>query len=709
MKKILPILILSLCLIRNSVSAQNALDFDGTDDKIDCGNDTSVNIAGTKITLEAWIYPTAWKTNVYDGNVICKEYNTSNYGYMLRVGASGKLNFAIGNGTWNELTSAGTVLKLNTWQHIAGTYDGSFMRIYVDGSIVDSSRVSISITNSSAVNLILGGHSSYTRFYQGMIDEVRVWAVCRTRAELRTAMNEEFCKGQTGLRAYYKFNQGKASGNNLNVKTLADLSRYGNTGTLSAFALTSSASNWVKGQSLNRAAFNTSETVEKCDRFFAPSGKRNWNKSGIYYDTLPTYMGCDSIIKFNLTIKKSTSSTIRVHACSSYTSPSGIYTWTKAGTYTDYIFNSIKCDSVITIILTIGGSRDTIYPLECESYTSPSGKYTWSKSGTYYDTIQNYRKCDSVLMINLKILGPTYAGIKAGYCDFYKSPSGKYIFSSEGVYQDTIKNHLGCDSVLTIQLSYLGTKASVKAKACNQYRSASGKYTWAQSGNYSDTVKNKAGCDSVISVELTILKTTYASLNLQECRMYISPGRKRIFTKSAVFNDTLKNAAGCDSVITINLSIIKPSVGVSQSGPVLTALQTGASYQWLDCGSFMNPVSGETAITFAPSKNGNYAVEINLTGCKDTSACYLITSVGMNRPVQSGFGIVPNPAKGVFAITSAGEQAEILIYSLDGQLIQQFRQTSERQVFRLEKPAGMYRVLRKSESGVHHAMLIISE
>lgn len=83
MKKLLLSLILLGFL---SVHAQNTLDFDGSNDYVDCGNDTSLQIAGKQITLEAWIYATAWKTNAYDGNVICKEYNTSNYGYMLRVG-----------------------------------------------------------------------------------------------------------------------------------------------------------------------------------------------------------------------------------------------------------------------------------------------------------------------------------------------------------------------------------------------------------------------------------------------------------------------------------------------------------------------------------------------------------------------------------------------------------------------------------------------
>ncbi len=69
-------------MLMNPINAQNALDFDGSDDKVMCGNDTSVNLSGTKFSLEAWIYATAWKTNAYEGNVICKEENTTNNGYM---------------------------------------------------------------------------------------------------------------------------------------------------------------------------------------------------------------------------------------------------------------------------------------------------------------------------------------------------------------------------------------------------------------------------------------------------------------------------------------------------------------------------------------------------------------------------------------------------------------------------------------------------
>jgi hypothetical protein len=203
--------------------AQNGLSFDGTDDRVSCGNDTSVQITGKLLTLEAWIYPTSFKTNPWDCNVICKEDNSANYGYMLRVGGSGQLNFGMGNGTstWMERNSPSNVLVLNTWQHIAGTYDGTWMRLYVNGKVVDSASATSNISNTgAAIQLTIGDHTgSYQRRFQGLIDEVRVWKACRTTAEIQANMYDEFCSNQKGLRAYYKFNQGKAALTNNTVTT----------------------------------------------------------------------------------------------------------------------------------------------------------------------------------------------------------------------------------------------------------------------------------------------------------------------------------------------------------------------------------------------------------------------------------------------------------------------------------------------------------
>lgn len=175
-KSFVALLILSTSLLNSELLAQNGLFFDGTDDRVTCGNDTSIQITGKQLTLEAWIYPTLFKTGAFEGNVICKEDNGTNNGYMLRVGGTGQLNFGMGNGTstWMEKNSPNNVLVLNTWQHIAGTYDGSMMRMYVNGILIDSAKATSAITNTaSSIALTIGDHTgAYQRRFQGKIDEV---------------------------------------------------------------------------------------------------------------------------------------------------------------------------------------------------------------------------------------------------------------------------------------------------------------------------------------------------------------------------------------------------------------------------------------------------------------------------------------------------------------------------------------------------------
>lgn len=284
----------------NSFS-QNALNFDGVDDRVNCGNNTSIQLSGSAISLEAWIYPTAWTAQVWQGNIINKENNAPDYGYMLRCGDNGKLNFNIGNGSWHELTTAANTLSLNSWQHVAGTYDGSMIRLYVNGQLVDSTSLSVNFS-SGLKNLTIGNWSnSPDRAYAGSIDEVRVWNVVRNRAEILANMNKEFCTAPLGLVAYYQLNEGLAGANNSGINSANDLSAFSNNGTLSNFTLNGSSSNWLNGSGISPASDFVQITDSTCDNYLGPGGVL-YDSSGVYIDTLLNSDGCDSIIETTLTV-----------------------------------------------------------------------------------------------------------------------------------------------------------------------------------------------------------------------------------------------------------------------------------------------------------------------------------------------------------------------------------------------------------------------
>jgi hypothetical protein len=151
--------------------------------------------------------------------------------------------------------------KANQWHHVAATYDGFKMRVYIDGVLAGE----LSFAGTITVNnnpLTLGGHPGFpNEYYGGAIDEARIWNRALTQCEIANNMNCEVNPAlQTGLAAYYRFNHGLLNLPNLGVTTVSDLSGNNCDGTLQNFGLLGLLSNWTAG--------NVSST--SCPVFIAP-------------------------------------------------------------------------------------------------------------------------------------------------------------------------------------------------------------------------------------------------------------------------------------------------------------------------------------------------------------------------------------------------------------------------------------------------------
>jgi hypothetical protein len=203
-----------------------SLNLSGSSQYVNCGNPPAFNNLGG-LTLEAWIYPTNFQDGVHKNTIIAKDFWGAGYneGFAFRYGSSNRtLSFVMSNGTygWNEVTAAG-VLSLNTWQHVAATYNGSYMKIYVNGIQVGSLARSGSIP-PSARNLLIGNSPASARYMYGYIDEARIWNVARSQTEISNNQYSDLV-GQPNLIAYYKMTNGNGS-------LLSDNSGNANTATL---------------------------------------------------------------------------------------------------------------------------------------------------------------------------------------------------------------------------------------------------------------------------------------------------------------------------------------------------------------------------------------------------------------------------------------------------------------------------------------------
>lgn len=111
-----------------------------------------------------------------------------------------------------------------------------------------------------------------------------------------------------------------------------------------------------------------------------------------------------------------------------------------------------------------------------------------------------------------------------------------------------------------------------------------------------------------------------------------------------------------------------PDTSVTVNGPVLTANQSAATYQWVNCNGYI-PVPGATGQTFTATTNGSYALIIsNSTGCTDTSACHAVVVTGVSRVAQPGMiTIYPNPGHNILHVAAKASLQSVVIINQLGQ------------------------------------------
>ena len=214
----------------------NGLNFDGVNDYVTLNSSLLPNTS--ELTYELWMKPSALS------GILLAHSNWST-GYVHFQFHGSQLGFDVNGGNDNICSY---VFSTNTWYHVAAVYSATAhtLTFYVNGVLQNT------ITNNSFPNItgnipITIGSWSNERYYNGSFDEVRIWNTARTQSQIQAAMITELTGTETGLVAYYNFNQGTAGGTNTGISTLIDKTGNANNGTLNNFALAGAVSNWVGG------------------------------------------------------------------------------------------------------------------------------------------------------------------------------------------------------------------------------------------------------------------------------------------------------------------------------------------------------------------------------------------------------------------------------------------------------------------------------
>jgi hypothetical protein len=232
-----------------ATSNNNALDFDGTDDYITVPPGVYFN---GNFTIECWVYPKSfanWARIVDFGNGA----GSNNVLLAYTYGASGAPGLYVEGSQFQ----ANQTIPLNTWTHIAATLNGNTATIYINGIAAGSATFPVPV-NIIRNNCYIGKSNWGDPNANAVYDELRIWNIAKTPAQILSSMNTELAGNEPGLVNYYNFNQGAVGGNNVGITSLIDKTVSNKNGTLFNFALNGISSNWVAGAPINDGSSSSS-------------------------------------------------------------------------------------------------------------------------------------------------------------------------------------------------------------------------------------------------------------------------------------------------------------------------------------------------------------------------------------------------------------------------------------------------------------------
>ena len=302
----------------------------------------------------------------------------------------------------------------------------------------------------------------------------------------------------------------------------------------------------------------------------------NYSSGGTYSVTLSGVNGCDSVASLQLVINQVSTSLTQITICNNQLP----FNWngnnySAAGTYEIILTGSAGCDSVATMVLQINEvSSSTTDVVICSNQLPFSWNgNSYHTAGTYMMNFSNHAGCDSVATLHL-IVNPVLSSlIHANTCanQLPYTWNGLAI-NTDGLHAVTLTSQAGCDSIASLQLSILpvNTSLTVINTCSNQLPYIWNGHTYTATGMYSISLMGVSGCDSIASLQLTVHPVQQSTVQIAVCsgqlpllwngHQYSTPGLHEI---------TLTSVDGCDSLVTLDLTIHPTPVRPAVHSPVV--------------------------------------------------------------------------------------------------------------------------------------------
>jgi gliding motility-associated-like protein len=329
--------------------------------------------------------------------------------------------------------------------------------------------------------------------------------------------------------------------------------------------------------------------------------------TGVYTATFTSAAGCDSTVTLNLTVLPEITETINEEICegNSYTFD-GIDR-TTTGVYTATFASAAGCDSTVTLNLTVVPEiTETIDEEICEGDSYTFDGIDRTTTGVYTATFTSAAGCDSTVTLNLTVIPEITETIDEEICD-----GDSYTFdgidrTTTGVYTATFTSAAGCDSTVTLNLTVVPEiTETIDEEICDGDSYTFDGIDRTTTGVYTATYTSAAGCDSTVTLNLTVVPEITETIDEEICEgdSYTFDGIDR--TTTGVYTATFTSAAGCDSTVTLNLTVV-PEI----TETINEEICEGDSYTF---DGIDRTTTGVYTATFTTASGCDSTVTLNLT------------------------------------------------------------------------------------------------
>ena len=242
----------------------------------------------------------------------------------------------------------------------------------------------------------------------------------------------------------------------------------------------------------------------------------------------------------------------------------GDHTWTRTDWAGESEAKAGALDTIYTLNAHYNAVPETIIEdTICEGDTYTNYNFSGpSRTGVYKQKLQGVNSCDSVVCLHLYVRPREYTNLDMSICqgqalEFTDKFIGQKL-DRTGVYIDTIVSSHGCDSVITLNLTVVDAfRSEFSVAVCpgtGYYWEAAGK-SYSEPGDYTDTLQTATGCDSIVTLHLSNKKVYNEKTAVTICEGGSYEFGDKVLTQPGEYTYTFESALGCDSTVTLTLSI----------------------------------------------------------------------------------------------------------------------------------------------------------